>query len=147
MPVALDIQWQMKVHFSFECHFMTETTDKSSAFAYDQPGSMTTKQNKTLMINQLKRYLELGHVVFHEPFISADDTTGNVRDIKKEFIKHMENFSKISVHRVQPDGSPDVKIFYSGKAAGGNDDFVMALAIGLYNRIAFLEKGKYSHLQ
>lgn len=98
------------------------------------------------MIAILKKYLEAGHVVFNNPFITADESTGNVRDVKKEFINQMYNFSRITVTRMDADGSPITKIFHSGKAGGGNDDFVMALAIGLHNRTIFLNNDKYRHL-
>ena len=145
IPVALDIQWQLKTYLSVDCVFMTEDNDRASTTPYDMPGSMTTKYNKPIMINTLKRYLELGHIVFSEPFVSADETTGNTKDIRKEFINQMYNFAKITVTRIDQDGSPAVKIYHSGKAAGGNDDFVMALAIGIHMYGAFKDKQKYRH--
>lgn len=147
MPVALDIQWQLKTYFGVKCELMTEDNDRSSTTPYDMPGSVTTKQNKPIMIDILKRSLELGHVVFADPFITADESTGNTRDIRKEFINQMYNFARITVTRINPDGSPYVRIYHSGKAAGGNDDFVIALALGLYMRGIFLEKEKYEHLR
>lgn len=147
MTVALDLQWQLKTYLKVDCVFMTEDNDRASTTPYDMPGSVTTKQNKPIMINILKRHLELGHVVFSDPFITADESTGNTRDIRKEFINEMYNFARITVTRVEQDGSPSVKIFHSGKAAGGNDDFVIALALGLFMRAIFLEDDKYEHLR
>ncbi len=147
IPVALDIQWQLKTYLSVDCIFMTEDTDRASTTPYDMPGSVTTKHNKPIMVNLLKRYLELGHIVFAQPFVTADESTGNTRDIRKEFINQMYNFAKITVTRIEQDGSPAVKIFHSGKASGGNDDFVMALAIGIYMRGIFLDKDKYQHIR
>jgi hypothetical protein len=145
MAVALDLQYQLKTVMGVHCYFMTEDNDKASAQPYDMPGSQTTAQNKPVMIRLLRQMLEQRRVVFHSDFVVANELPG--RSIQKEFISQMRNFAEILKIREGPDGAPVTRTWYTGKAAGGNDDFVITLALVIYMYQVFEAKDKYAGLR
>ncbi len=145
MPVALDLQYQLKTVMSVNCFFMTEDNDKAAPQPYDMPGAPTTGRNKPRMIRLLRQYLEQHRLVFHADFVNATVAPG--RPVQKEFIQQLRAFAEILKISEGADGAPAARTYYSGKNAGGNDDFVMCLAIGLFMKQIFDVKQKYEALR
>jgi hypothetical protein len=145
MPLALDLQYQLKTVYSVKCEFMLEDSDKSTGVAFDMPGSVTTRHNKATMVHLLKRYLETEQIGFSPIFVSNHETM--VFNVRKEIIKELQAFSRILETKEGPGGSPVQRVYYSGKVAGGQDDFVMTIAIGIYMKHIFDVKDKYAPLR
>jgi hypothetical protein len=120
--------------------------DKSSAHSEqrDAPGSMTTRRNKPEMINLLKdKYLKANNIGFYHNFVTANRERAIVDDIQEEIVKELRLFNKRLVIQKARDGSVHNDIYYTGKLTGGNDDFVMALAMGVYWKEVFFHNEKY----
>lgn len=145
MAMALDLQYQLKTLMGVNCHFMTEDNDKASAQPYDMPGSQTTAKNKPVMVRLLRQYMEQRRIVFHSDFVTTQVTVG--RSVQKEFIQQLRNFAEILVIREGPDGAPVTRTYYTGKVAGGNDDYVITAALGPYMKQIFDQKDKYASLR
>lgn len=125
--------------------FMIE--DKASnSLQRDLPGSITTKKRKLDMIDLLKtKYLKPGNIGFFFQFISANQERSRLDDIKVEIIKEMRAFEKKKKLKVNNEGESYYEIFYNGKS-NGEDDYVLATAIGVYWKEVFFDKNsrKYS---
>lgn len=145
MAMALDLQYQLKTLMGVNCYFMTEDNDKASAQPFDLPGSQTTAKNKPVMVRLLRQYLEQRRIVFHSDFVTTQVVPG--RSVQKEFIQQMRAFAEILVIREGPDGAPVTRTYYTGKVAGGNDDYVITAALGPYMKQIFDQKDKYASLR
>jgi len=148
MPVALDIQREVKVVQKVHCHFMTEDTDRAAATQWDYPGSVTTRYNKPEMVRLLIRYMQEKRICFYEDFISVAEGISGVHDVQKEFILELRKFSKVKKDKKLRDGTPVcAPPTYNGKCVGANDDLPMALSIGVFMYRVFMQKEKYAELR
>jgi len=146
IPIALELQYNLKTVLGVRCSFMCEDNDKSAPVAFDRPGSLTTRQNKPEMIYTLRKRLSEGRIVLHTHFIVASQEA-TLKDVAQELIAEFRSFTEWRKRVRLADGTVEVRCYYSGKVAGNNDDFVMAVAIGGYMKMIFDQKEKYRHLR
>jgi hypothetical protein len=123
--------------------FLVEDNNKSNSIKRDFPGSITTRKNKIEMCYLLiDKYLKPGNIGFNQPFIIANHERTMVDDIKGEIITELKAFQKKKIATKMRDGNIEYEIYFSGKSKG-NDDYVIALALGCYWREVFLKDRKY----
>lgn len=96
------------------------------------------------MIHLLRdKYLKANNIGFYHDFVTANRERAIVDDMQEEMLKELRLFNKRLVIQNNRDGSVHNDIFYTGKLTGGNDDFVMALAMGVYWKEIFFTNDKY----
>jgi hypothetical protein len=107
---------------------------------------MTNEQNKREAVTMLiESYFKKKKIVFYDRFFNAEYQYCLVDNIEKECVSQLRNFNQKRVITNGKDGTPKCEIFYSGKHGGKNDDFVMALLIGIYNHRVFFKSEKYRY--
>lgn len=127
------------------CIFMNEDNNPGSQYRNDLPGSLTTRTNKPEMVECLiEDYFKKRRIVFHRDFIVAEPEYSTVNDVQGEFVRQLRNFCCKRKECRARDGSTYFEKFYLGKIGGGNDDFVLALLIGVYMHRQFFSNRKYS---
>jgi hypothetical protein len=141
----LNLQTTLRKEGATEPVFMTEDKASASALQRDLPGSITTRKRKRDMIDLLQtKYLKPGNIGFFFQFITSSDLT-RLDDIKAEVIKEMRSFEKKKKLKINNEGEAVHEIFYNGKS-NGEDDYVIAAAMGVYWKEVFFDKNsrKYS---
>ena len=126
------------------CIFMNEDNNPGSAFRNDLPGSITTRSNKPEMVTCLiEDYFKKRRIVFYRDFIVAESDYSVLEDIQGEYVKQLRGFCRKRKECRARDGSTYFETFYLGKIQGGNDDYVLALLIGVFMRRRFFSNPKY----
>lgn len=124
--------------------FMNEVTSRESAQHNDIPGSITTRRNKPEIFRLLiDEYFVQKKIVFYKHFVVAESKFSYVSNVKQEFIKQLRNFCEKKVERTAPDGTTYFELMYTGKNSNNNDDFVLALGIGVFMHKRFFESDAY----
>ena len=143
--IAQHIMMSVRQYEIPQCIFMTEDNNRSSAHQYDLPGSLTTRQNKPVMVTMLiEDYMKKQKLVFYRHFIVAEWEYAVVEDVRAEFVNQMRSFLCKKKAMRQRDGTVLFEKFYSGKHNGQTDDFVLTLMIGVYMHKLFFLNQKYS---
>lgn len=123
--------------------FMIEDKGSVNSRERDLPGTITTRKHKIAMINLLKeKYLKRGNIGFFHAFVTANHERSKFDDIKKEVIEELRRFNRKLIPKTDDEGELYYEIIYNGKG-GGNDDYVLALAIGVYWKEIFFTDKRY----
>ena len=141
---ALSVQAAVRQLGVHRTTFLFEDRSSANKEQRDSPGSITTKTNKPEMIHLLRdKYLRPNNIGFFYDFITANRERAIVDDLQEEIIKELRLFNKRLIIQKMRDGSVQNDIYYTGKLTGGNDDFVMALAMCVYWKEVFFTNEKY----
>ena len=117
--------------------------DRGNSAVRDMPGSYTTARSKVQMFYLFRnQYMKKGMVKFSEDFLVANREFASLPPdkVKDEFVAEMRKFAqkRITRRNNRDGGYDEIEFAYSGKVAGVNDDFVMALMIGVLSYQQFL---------
>jgi hypothetical protein len=129
--------------------FMAEDQNPGAGQQRDLAGAYTTRKNKNMMVDVLRDvYIRPLACSFHMPFIVAGEIgICHKHDIRAEFVSEMRQFAEIKVPVQQRDGSVEFERQFSGKAVRADDDFVMALCIGVYMHDRFTQDPRYAPIR
>ena len=123
--------------------FMIEDKGSANSKERDLPGTITTRKHKVAMINLLKeKYLKRGNIGFFDAFVTANHERSKFDDIRKEIIEELRRFNRKLIPKLDDERELYYEIIYNGKG-GGNDDYVLALAIGAYWKEIFFTDKRY----
>jgi hypothetical protein len=82
-------------------------------------------------------------LVFYRHFLVAESKYGYISDVKGEFVKQLRNFCQKKKERREPDGTTIFEILYTGKNGANNDDFPLALGMGVSMHKRFFSSDAY----
>lgn len=103
-------------------------------------GFLTTNATKSQGYQQVRECLRVGKIAFGKKFFSNTLDDKAVAELQKE----LNAFSVIKEPPRTLGGK--MRVFYSGKKAGGKDDLVMALLIAMVSLRRFYSDPRYSTL-
>lgn len=145
ISIPYEIRTQIRKLNVLNVVFMNELDKKKSltnSKMKDLPGSLTTRNTKNLMVEDLIKVLISKKIIFYYDFIVSENEFSNLTiPIKEELISQFRAFSKIKKESNNPEVGTE--IFYNGKIKKGNDDFVMGILINLASAKRFFIEDQF----
>jgi hypothetical protein len=112
-----------------------------------RPGSRTSVENKPEMVEMLKKYLDGGRILVHRDFVVSQPEYSRYTDVQEQMIKELRGFTKFTILNPR-NPAQRARVSYHGKINGGQDDFVMSLAINIFTHGIFMTDERYAkHLR